>query len=362
MSAPLFQHIQLLKKWFRIRLHPSAEVNSIHFLRKPFIAFTLKLLSIAVILQCISGLLLSSNFIPSGAPIVNNNGIVQSYAIANSSVVDPEGDIIANSGQPYLYNSQGNGIRPSLSFYSLDFIIKASLIGKSLHFFHKANTHLIIALCLIIPLLAVYHSFVQTEFAFLWHIWWLMTVILMGIAWTGYILPWTQFSSASYSIVTSFLTHQADWLGGAYLASTLGKGSVDKISKLYNLHSLILPSALFFVVYILRNIAQPLYSIRINKALWGICILLAITVSYIGNYFIGVSVPSDSIIPQLEAFNPEWFFLPFHGIINVLPEDAAFMIILASIIGVSIVPYFNSRFKQIMMITFVFIIMILASL
>lgn len=360
MSSPLFDTYNSFKHWFKIRLTPS--LKDISFFQKPYIIALLKTLCIILILQCISGILLSMYFIPSISPIISSKGVVQEFVQSDKSVIDAEGDTVAVKGQFYLRNATKNAIRPTQSFYSVQSIIYQSSIGKTIHTFHSFNNHLLILICLILPIVAVFDKFVLSEQAFIWHLWWIFSSIMFIISWTGYILPWTQFSATSYAIVTGILEYHADWLGGNVVSNILGKNSEDSIARLFTLHSILLPALLIIISSIYHKKLREYVHIYMSSKLFGIYTFILIIFAYIFSFFVGDKIPADAFLTKIEALKPEWIFLPYHGIIQSLPTDASIIVILLSIIALGYIPYISTHFKQKIWIVILFSILLLYAL
>jgi quinol-cytochrome oxidoreductase complex cytochrome b subunit len=360
MSSPLTDTYNSLKQWLKIRLNPSPK--DISFFKQPFVITLLKTLCIVLILQCISGILLSMYFIPSKSPIISSNGVIQEYVRSDRSVIDAEGDTIAVEGQYYVRNATKNSIRPTQSFYSVQSIIYQSSIGKIIHTFHTFNNHLLIVICLILPILAVFYKFIHSEHAFIWHMWWLFSSIIFIISWTGYILPWTQYSATSYAIVTGILEYHADWLGGNIITNILGKNSEDSIARLFTLHSILLPALLIIFGKIYQKKLREYVQVCISSKYFGIYTFILMMFAYIFSFFVRDNIPADAFLTKIESLKPEWIFLPYHGIIQSLPTDASIMVIVLSIIALGYIPYMSSHYKQKIWILLLFSILIFSAL
>lgn len=359
MSSPLIDTYNSVKQWFTIRLNPKPK--DISFFKQPFVVTVLKTLCVVLILQCISGILLSMYYIPSKSPVISSNGVIQEYVRSDTSVIDAEGDTIVVEGQYYVRNATKNSIRPTQSFYSVHSIIYQSSIGKIIHAFHTFNNHLLIFVCLLLPVLAVFYKFIHSEHAFIWHMWWLFSSIIFVISWTGYILPWTQFSATSYAIVTGILEYHADWLGGNIITNILGKNSEDSIARLFTLHSILLPALLIILGKIYQKKLREYVPLSLSSKYFGLYTLVLIMIAYIFSFFDREYIPADAFLTKIELLKPEWIFLPYHGITQSLPTDASVIGIILSIIALGYIPYLSSHHKQKIWILVLFSILILSA-
>lgn len=360
MSSPLIDTYHSLKQWLTIRLNPSPQDNS--FFKQPFVITLFKTLFILLILQCISGILLSMFYIPSKSPIISSNGVIQEYVQSDRSIIDAEGDTIAIEGQYYIRNATKNSIKPTQSFYSVHSIIYQSSIGKIIHTFHTFNNHLLILMCLILPILAVFYKCIHSEHAFIWHMWWLFASIIFIISWTGYILPWTQYSATSYAIVTGILEYHADWLGGNVITNILGKNSEDSIARIFTLHSILFPALLLIIGKIYQKKLRRFVPLSMSSKYFGIYTFILMMIAYLFSFFDREYIPADAFLTKIELLKPEWIFLPYHGIIQSLPTDASVIVIVLSIIALGYIPYLSSYHKQKIWILLLFSILILSAL
>jgi len=94
------------------------------------------------------------------------------------------------------------------------------------------NTHVLLAVLLSIILMFIIHL---RDTIFFKGIWFLLLVLGTGIsliAWTGYILPWDQYASTSYSMVSGFIRTGLESFAGSSEAFTLGAIQTDFIASI----------------------------------------------------------------------------------------------------------------------------------
>jgi quinol-cytochrome oxidoreductase complex cytochrome b subunit len=182
------------------------------------------------------------------------------------------------------------------------------------------------------------------------------------ISWTGYILPWTQYSATSYAIVTGILEYHADWLGGNIITNILGKNSEDTIARIFTLHSILLPALLLIIGNIYQKKLKRFVPLSMSSKYFGIYTCILMMIAYLFSFFYREDLPADAFLTKIESLKPEWIFLPYHGIIQSLPTDASVIVIVLSIIALGYIPYLSSYHKQKIWILLLFSILILSAL
>lgn len=219
----------------------------------------------------------------------------------------------------------------------------------------------------------------------------LIIIVLIGISFLGYVLPWGQISYWAVAVITNLFS-VVPWVGEALVNWIWGGFSVGNptLIRFYSLHFL-LPFILRFRVILHltflhaegsrnriglnRNIDKvefhPYFS---TKDLTFIILALSIfvLVSFFFPYALGDAinnVPANPIqTPQ--HIQPEWYFLVSYAILRALPRKVAGVLaLLASITIFFAIPIFKIKFSTkfsfyrflifwIIILTFIFLIKI----
>jgi quinol-cytochrome oxidoreductase complex cytochrome b subunit len=328
MAAPLTEFLkkQKLMLW-----------NNLHAVSIPpplaqYFVLCLKLCAFLFGIISLSGLFLQADYAPSKQPYFDSNGNAMTIRIAQQDLFDPEGDIVARNGQMLLIpaNGQENVLRPAQAYISIHQGIMQKPAGKWLRSVHVWSTHALILLCLFLPFLLI-----SAKIRFgrlLWHIVWGLVILCMCLAWTGFILPWDQFSVTSWSIIMGILKGAADWAGGLILADILGGNSaitLDNISRVSALHTTVLPlmAALsLFMIYRISAQSQP--NEEVSGYYTALPIAITVFVLLLAAFFplYSMHIPADALNPKAAYFKPEWFFLPMNYIFGILPADLALLL------------------------------------
>ena len=329
-------------------------------LQNKYHLFLLQILAASFFIQCGTGILLTLDFTPTSSPVLDSKGQIQGIIKTQSLLLDEEGDTLAKPGEYFLRNEQSGDIVPARAFVN-SAKISNYFHRKALHAIHTWNTHVLILLMLVIPF-GIAFTFSNLHKAhILWILWWLICSVVLGIAWTGYILPWTSYSATSFAVVTGFLSKSFDGFGGYTMTTILGKNSTDMIARIFSLHAITLPTlAIILTVYIaktsgVKNFIKPILQI-ISFVLIGM-----IPLAYLGNNLLESTIPADTFIPTLTSAKPVWFFMPFHAISNSLSIDIAGFGIVVFLFALLFIPAIKKkRNVQLFIASFLFIIIMMS--
>lgn len=188
-------------------------------------------------------------------------------------------------------------------------------------------------------------------------------IVLIGVSFLGYVLPWGQISYWAVAVITNLLSvipiigdDTVKWIWGGFSVRA------PTLTRFYSLHFL-LPFILIFLTLlhliflhkegsrnrlgVNRNLDKvqfhPYFTI---KDLFYIFIILtiAIIISFIQPYALGDAinnVPANSIQTPTHI-QPEWYFLPSYAILRGLPRKTAGVLALALSVAIF---YFMPLFK-----------------
>ncbi len=201
------------------------------------------------------------------------------------------------------------------------------------------------------------------------HIWLsgvLIYLLMMATAFLGYVFPWGQMSFWGATVITNIITSLPFGDGGESFAIWLWGGySVDNptLNRFFSLH-FFLPFAIAGLVIVhlyllhLQGSSDPLlrakkmdyvpfYSYFYQKDLLGFLIIFSILVFFI-TYFPNLLGHSDNYIPANALVTPkhivpEWYFLPFYGILRAIPNKfGGIAAMFSAIILLALIPFIAS--------------------
>ena len=254
------------------------------------------------------------------------------------------------------------------SYYSVMYIIREVYYGWSLRYIHSNGASFVfIVLFIHIGRGLYYGSYYYNSNS--WFSGIIIFIILMAIAFIGYVLPWGQISFWGATVITNLLSPfpcLIVWICGGFYIS-------NPTLKRFLIFHFILPFILcgfiiihFYYLHYLSSNNSLGYNIN-NKILFfpfifikDIFGLFNVITLYIIQLFFGVyslSHPDNAfqvneLVTPLHIV-PEWYFLSYYTMLKVIPnKNAGFIILLTSILilllfGESRRLNFNSNFYNI---------------
>jgi cytochrome b-561 len=185
---------------------------------------------------------------------------------------------------------------------------------------------------------------------------WLIGLCLLGMAtvaaFTGYLLPYSQFSVTATSIAY-YISKSVPWVG-EWISRLLFAGefpSDGTVPRFFFMHVMLIPSvitaliSLHFITLIKQKHTEPgsnknRKEAQSGKKLIGIPIWPEQTVISLSFYFfllfaivlIATYIPLNPIekygppAPGTPVMRPDWYFLPVYGFLKLIPGDLSFSI------------------------------------
>ena len=250
------------------------------------------------------------------------------------------------------------------SFDSVDTLMRETWSGWLIRYYHANGASLFFIVVYIHILRGFYYgSYVQPK-GFLWSSGIIILLIMIITAFLGYVLPWGQMSLWGATVITNLLSaiplvgdSLVVWLWGGYSvgASTL--------LRFYSLHFLfpfiILGIVLLHLALLHANgssnrlgiedksdklMFYPYCVIKDLLVLLGLLVTYALLVIWLPNY-LGHSDNSIQANPMFTPAHivPEWYFLPFYGILRSIPYKLGGVILmLFSILCLLLLPFLAS--------------------
>lgn len=332
MPSPLSIFLSRLKRTFQSQWDEEAKESIASILQTKYVAIPSAFFVVSLILQIVTGILLSLHFAPSSAQLVNDQGILLKSELNSTVKLDPEGDTLAMPGEMVFLSADSQDIIPTQSYFSIVQIFQTRPLNY-IRGIHVVNTHaLIISMIYLLVFLGIKVKDTQ-YFKGLWILLLTIGFLIASIAWVGYILPWDQFASTSYLIFQGMMEQG--------LGIEIGQ-SADIIAHYFSLHSLLLPAILILMLLFINRFFQINF-MNINQAIFYGFMISMIIAGIIAQSFMNLLPPAHALLPSSSGYEPTWFFQPIHGVISSLPSDLAFVLILITLLALYALPFMHSH-------------------
>jgi len=251
-----------------------------------------------------------------------------------------------------------------LAFSSIEYIMRDVNNGWLIRYIHANGASMFfIVVYLHIGRGLYYGSYMQPR-EILWCSGVLILLLMMGTAFTGYVLPWGQMSFWGATVITNMVTaipiagkHIVQWLWGGYTVSN------PTLNRFFSIH-FVLP----FVIAGLTLVHLALlhkegsnnpigfdvgvddivfYPYFVVKDVFAFSCFLIFFTTFIF-YFPNILNHFDNYIPAnpLETpahVVPEWYFLPYYAILRSIPHKTGGIIaMVGSILVLLVIPFINT--------------------
>lgn len=197
----------------------------------------------------------------------------------------------------------------------------------------------------------------------LWTVGVIIYLVMTGIAFLGYVLPWGQMSFWGATVITNMVS-AIPYLGADIVSFIWGGFSVDNptLNRFFSLHFLLpfVLAALAVIHLIYKDVhgsnnplglssnmdKVPLHPYFSYKDYFGFAIF-GIAFSFVVFFYPNVLGHSDNYIPANplvtpEHIVPEWYLLPFYAILRSIPDKLGGVIaMLGAILILLILPFFH---------------------
>lgn len=221
-----------------------------------------------------------------------------------------------------------------------------------------------------------WYKLYKEEHVYIWLSGVVILVLVMLAAFTGYILPWGQMSYWAATVIFNFFSIVP--LIGPKIVTLLFGGEIvgqATLSRVYVIHFLV-PFVILLLVflhlmvlhkkgstitYYSSNVSISLKKFVVKDlAIFVILLMVYILIIYVfPNLFVDFLnlEKADSMVTP-KHIKPEWYFMPFYGILKTIPHKAGGILCMAfSIIIFLLVPFIyklkqNLKLKIITIITY----------
>ena len=134
---------------------------------------------------------------------------------------------------------------PDQAYNSTMTIITTVPLGHLVETVHLYNAYAMILLAMLHLAKNYFGSVHKTPREFMWLAGWALFIIVLGMGFTGYLLPWTVISKSATDVAVGFLNFLPPSLSSVLQFLVAGNGTdADLLTKFFALHTVILPAAL----------------------------------------------------------------------------------------------------------------------
>ena len=249
------------------------------------------------------------------------------------------------------------------AFYSVEHIIRDVQGGWFIRYIHSNGASFFFIIVYIHIFRSLYYGSYIYPRHFLWCSGVITFLLIIGTAFIGYVLPWGQISYWAATVITNIVS-VIPFIGDYLLIWVWGGFVVDDptLVRFFSLHYF-LPFLIVAISIIHLSLLHdtgsnnPLgvYTVNENlnfypyfyvKDLFGFFVLLVCFITFIFFYPNYLGHPDNYVkVNPLQTpahIVPEWYFLPFYGILRAIPHKAiGVVVILSSILILMLLPFIN---------------------
>ncbi len=251
----------------------------------------------------------------------------------------------------------------NLAFYSIEYIMRDVNNGWLIRYTHANGASMFFMVVYAHICRGLYYGSYMAPRQALWCSGVVLFFLLMGAAFTGYVLPWGQMSFWGATVITSMVTilpggqSIVEWLWGGY---TIKDPTLRRFYTLHFLLPFIIAGMTVLHLVLLHQVGStspigsdtgiddlPFYPYFVLKDLFAFSVYLivfAIFVFYFPNFLNHPDncIPADPFETPKHVV-PEWYFLPFYAILRSIPhKTGGILCMFGSIAVLFIIPFINT--------------------
>ena len=237
-----------------------------------------------------------------------------------------------------------------MAFASVEHIMRDVNGGHMIRYFHMNGASLMFFAMYMHIFRSLYYGSYKAPREVTWIIGCLMMVLMMGIAFMGYVLPWGQMSFHGTAVITG-LFGAIPFVGEAVQTWLLGAGAVGQpaLNRFFSLHYL-LPFILLGLTLVhiwafhttgnnnptgvevrraskeeARKDTLPFWPYFVIKDLYALALIMVVFLAIVGfmpNYLGHPDnyIPANPLATPAHIV-PEWYLLPFYAILRAFTAD-----------------------------------------
>lgn len=230
-----------------------------------------------------------------------------------------------------------------LAFSSVEYIMRDVPNGWFLRYVHANGASMFFIVVYFHIFRGLYYGSYMTPRELLWCSGVILFILMMGTAFTGYVLPWGQMSFWGATVITSMVTvipivgqPIVEWLWGGY---TVNNPTLHRFFSVHFCLPFIIAGLTLIHLALLHKVGSnspigsdtgvddiPFYPYFFSKDLFAFFCFMFVFAVFVF-YFPNVLNHPDNCIPA-DPYKtpahvvPEWYFLPFYAILRSIPHKA----------------------------------------
>lgn len=255
-----------------------------------------------------------------------------------------------------------------LAFNSVEFIMRDVKNGWLIRYIHANGASMFFIVVYAHICRGLYYGSYMKPREVLWCSGVVLLLLMMGTAFTGYVLPWGQMSFWGATVITSMVTviptggqTIVQWLWGGYV---VGNPTLHRFYSIHFFLPFIIAAVTFIHLALLHRVGSsspigsdtgvddvPFYPYFLSKDVFAFCcffLFFGFLVFYYPNFLNHPDnyLPADPLETPAHVV-PEWYFLPYYAILRSIPDKAGGIIaMLASILILLLIPFNNTSYVR----------------
>ena len=252
----------------------------------------------------------------------------------------------------------------NLAFSSVEYIMRDVPNGWLIRYIHANGASMFFIVVYAHTLRGLYYGSYMEPRQVLWCSGVILLLLMMGTAFTGYVLPWGQMSLWGATVITSMVTAipfagQAlvQWLWGGY---TVANPTLNRIYSIHFVLPFVIAGMSLIHLALLHKVGSsspiasdtgvddvPFYPYMVSKDLFAFTVYLLVFGIFVF-YFPNVLNHPDNCIPADPMKTPahvvpEWYFLPYYAILRSIPtKGAGILAMFGSLMVLFLIPFINT--------------------
>lgn len=247
-----------------------------------------------------------------------------------------------------------------LAFQSVEYIMRDVPNGWFIRYVHANGASMFFIVIYAHIFRGLYYGSYMKPRQMLWCSGVVLLLLLMGTAFTGYVLPWGQMSFWGATVITSMVTALpggkaiVEWLWGGYTVNA------PTLRRFYSIHftlPFIIAGVTLLHLALLHKVGStspigsdtgvddiPFYPYYVLKDLFALMCFLFVfgmLVFFFPNYLNHPDnyIPADPMKTPKHLV-PEWYFLPFYAILRSIPhKGGGILAMIGSILVLFLIPF-----------------------
>ena len=251
-----------------------------------------------------------------------------------------------------------------LAFNSVEHIMRDVKNGWLIRYIHANGASMFFIVVYSHICRGLYYGSYMEPRELLWCSGVIIFLLMMGTAFTGYVLPWGQMSFWGATVITSMVTAIpiagqpiVQWLWGGY---TVGNPTLNRFFSIHFVLPFVIAGLTLVHLALLHKEGStsplgsdtgvddvPFYPYYVSKDIFALSCFLVFFATFVF-YFPNTLNHPDNYIPadplQTPAHVvPEWYFLPFYAILRSIPHKVGGIIAMGGAILVLLaIPFINT--------------------